>query len=118
MIKKIVCQITQALLVIGFACTPSFAYSDELRIPVGQQAQDMASVDMPTKGMSKEKVRDLFGKPEEDIPAKGTPPISRWKYKNFTVYFDSDVVIHSVRNFQPNEEPAKDSKSAENNLGK
>lgn len=100
-------------MIISFACAPT--YADELRIPVGQQARDMASVDMPPKGMSKEKVRDLFGKPDEDIPAKGTPPISRWKYKEFTVYFDSNTVIHSVRNFQPKEKISNTSESTENN---
>lgn len=81
--------------------------AEEIRIPVGEQAKDQAPVDMPTKGMSKERVKALFGSPLEEIPAKGQPPISRWKYQEFTVYFDSDIVIHCVRNFHPKANPTE-----------
>lgn len=91
-------------------CTHSLTYSEEVRIPIGQQAQDMPNVDMPTKGMNKEKVKNLFGNPIEEAPPKGTPPISRWRYQEFTVYFDRDTVIHSVRNFQPKTAPEKNTK--------
>jgi hypothetical protein len=78
---------------------PSF--SDELRIPVGQQAQGAVAIDMPAKGINKERVKQLFGEPLSEIPPKGTPPISTWNYQEFTVYFERDTVIHSVRKFQP-----------------
>lgn len=74
---------------------------EEIRIPVGEQAKTQPAVDMPTKGMSKERVKSLFGEPLEEAPPKGQPPISRWKYEEFTVYFDSNTVIHCVRNFKP-----------------
>lgn len=82
--------------------------AEEIRIPVGEQAKDQVPVDMPNKGMSKEQVRNLFGEPLEEIPAKGNPPISRWKYQEFTVYFDSNSVIHCVRNFHPKASPNKE----------
>jgi outer membrane protein assembly factor BamE (lipoprotein component of BamABCDE complex) len=75
--------------------------AEEIRIPVGEQAKTQSAVDMPTKGMSKERVKSLFGEALEEVPAKGQPPISRWRYQEFTVYFDSNTVIHCVRNFQP-----------------
>ncbi len=83
------------------------AMAEEIRIPVGEQAKTQPAVDMPTKGMSKERVKSLFGEPQEEIPAKGQPPISRWKYQEFTVYFDKNTVIHCVRNFHP-KAPATD----------
>lgn len=76
-------------------------HAEEIRIPIGEQAKDLPAIDMPTKGMSKERVKSLFGAPLEETPAKGQPPISRWKYQEFTVYFDSNTVIHCVRNFSP-----------------
>lgn len=82
------------------------AVADELRIPVGEQANTQAKIDMPTHGMNKERVRSLFGDPIEEVTPKGQPPISRWKYQEFTVYFDSNTVIHSVRNFQPKVQPS------------
>ena len=30
------------------------------------------------------------------VPAVGKPPISRWEYPGFVVYFEHDHVIHSV----------------------
>lgn len=78
--------------------------AEEIRIPVGEQAKAEPAIDMPAKGMSKERVKSLFGEPLEEIPAKGQPPISRWKYQEFTVYFDSNTVIHCVRNFHPKAE--------------
>jgi hypothetical protein len=84
--------------------------AEEIRIPVGEQAKTQPAVDMPTKGMSKERVKSLFGDPQEEVPAKGQPPISRWKYQEFTVYFDNNTVIHCVRNFHPNASQAESSK--------
>lgn len=78
--------------------------AEEIRIPVGEQANTQPTIDMPTQGMSKERVKGLFGEPLEEIPAKGQPPISRWKYQEFTVYFDNNTVIHCVRSFHPKTE--------------
>lgn len=95
-------------LVLGFALQVQLSSAEDIRIPIGEQAKDQSPIDMPTKGMSKERVKSLFGEPLEDIPAKGQPPISRWKYQEFTVYFDSNAVIHCVRNFHPKEKPAEE----------
>lgn len=90
------------LLLASFltSATPT-ALAEQVRIPVGEQAKTQPMVDMPAKGMSKERVRSLFGAPLEEIPPTGQPPISRWKYQEFTVYFDNNTVIHCVRNFTP-----------------
>ena len=95
------------ILLLGFALQAQYSFADDIRIPVGEQAKDQSPVDMPTKGMSKERVKALFGEPLEEIAAKGQPPISRWKYQEFTVYFDSNAVIHCVRNFQPKANPSE-----------
>lgn len=50
----------------------------------------------PKEGMSMAKVEQKFGKPEKIIPAVGEPPITRWIYKDFVVYFERNLVIHSV----------------------
>lgn len=108
------------LLILSLACLLGFnlqvqtSIAEEIRIPVGEQAKDQTPVDMPTKGMSKERVKNLFGEPLAEIPAKGQPPISRWKYQEFTVYFDSNTVIHCVRNFQPTAN-SSDAKPTEEN---
>jgi hypothetical protein len=50
----------------------------------------------PTRGMTMDQVSSKFGAPVTKIPAVGTPPISRWEYPGFIVYFEADHVIHSV----------------------
>lgn len=96
-----------AACLIALALSINHSIAEEIRIPVGQQANDQQFIDMPSKGMHKAKVKALFGEPQEEVAATGQPPISRWRYQDFTVYFDSDAVIHSVRNFQPQSDNAE-----------
>lgn len=56
------------------------------------------SIKLPGRGMSMEMVQNRFGDAREKFPAVGTPPITRWIYNNFTVYFESEFVIHAVVN--------------------
>lgn len=51
----------------------------------------------PRTGQSMVTVRESFGSPMQEAPAVGEPPITRWVYKNFTVYFEHDKVIHAVK---------------------
>ena len=48
------------------------------------------------RGMTAENVEARFGTPDAKIAAVGDPPISRWEYKNFVVFFEYDRVIHTV----------------------
>lgn len=50
----------------------------------------------PTRGMTQERVRANFGEPNSTVAAVGDPPISRWVYSDFVVFFEYDKVIHSV----------------------
>ena len=50
----------------------------------------------PTRGMTMDQVATKFGAPVTKVPAVGKPPISRWEYPGFVVFFESDHVIHSV----------------------
>jgi len=59
-------------------------------------AVKQSDVATPTRGMTMNQVATKFGTPVTKIPAVGRPPISRWEYPGFVVYFESDYVIHSV----------------------
>jgi hypothetical protein len=50
----------------------------------------------PRNGLSMAQVRQQFGEPAQEVPAVGEPPISRWEYTGYTVYFEHDLVLHSV----------------------
>lgn len=74
-------------------------FAETLEIPVGQQgATDIA---MPSRGESQRAVLERFGLADEEHPPVGRPPITRWDYRNFSVYFESGRVIDSVRHHQP-----------------
>lgn len=55
-----------------------------------------SAVGTPDRGMLKSQVERKFGEPTERVAAVGNPPISRWVYPTFTVYFEYDHVIHAV----------------------
>jgi len=50
----------------------------------------------PSRGQSMQRVRELFGEPTSIYPWVGDPPITRWAYEKFTVYFEEQYVINSV----------------------
>ncbi len=51
---------------------------------------------MPNRGMTMEQVKQSFGNPAKIISAVGHPPITRWRYDGFVVYFESTHVIHAL----------------------
>lgn len=55
-----------------------------------------ASSERPARGMSMEKVEAAYGSPARRVPAVGQPPITRWEYPGFVVYFEHNLVIHTV----------------------
>jgi hypothetical protein len=55
-----------------------------------------ASVERPVSGQSMTQVEARYGAPREIIPAVGQPPITRWVYDGFTVYFEDSTVLHAV----------------------
>lgn len=56
----------------------------------------------PTQGMSMQVVEQLYGPAQSKSAPVGDPPITRWAYKNFVVFFEHNLVIHSV---VPREQP-------------
>lgn len=55
-----------------------------------------ASVAFPSRGMSMVQVERTYGAPTARRAAVGDPPITRWEYGEFIVYFEYKHVIHSV----------------------
>lgn len=69
------------------------ARAEVLQMPESAGQQQMR---MPVRGMHKDQVRAQFGQPREVLPAVGDPPITRWVYDGYTVYFEYSYVIQSV----------------------
>ena len=57
---------------------------------------DNTAVQTPASGTSMEAVRSRFGEPRATRATVGEPPITRWMYPDFIVYFEHDRVIHAV----------------------
>jgi hypothetical protein len=55
-----------------------------------------SNVARPTRGMHMTQVESKFGAPATRHPAVGSPPITRWDYADFSVFFEHDIVLHSV----------------------
>ena len=68
-----------------------------VRADTGTAAQAPATSPIPLKGMNMDDVRTRFGNADRALPAVGNPPITRWIYKDYVVYFEYSHVIHAVR---------------------
>ncbi len=50
----------------------------------------------PARGSTQASVEARFGAPTERHATVGTPPITRWDYPGFAVFFEGNRVIHAV----------------------
>jgi hypothetical protein len=79
-----------ALLALG-AAAPAFA--ETLSTDTGVPA---ATGDHPNRGSTMATVQGRYGEPSSRHAAVGDPPITRWDYPQFSVYFEHDRVLHTV----------------------
>lgn len=89
-------QITAAgILLIGLSTN---LFAEEINMPANENQSSEFSIQLPGRGMSMEMVQKRFGEASETFSSVGEPPITKWSYKTFTVYFESQFVIHAVVN--------------------
>ena len=50
----------------------------------------------PSRGMTQASVESKYGSPSSIKAPVGEPPITRWEYADFVVFFEHDKVIHAV----------------------
>jgi len=89
---------TSLLAVVLVLCGLSSAGADELVLQsiANEPPNSPEGVLRPTKGMTMAQVEQRFGVPARKDPPVGKPPITRWDYGRFVVYFEYQHVIHSV----------------------
>lgn len=73
----------------GAALAETLVVNDQLTVPA-------SSVQTPKRGSTMADVEKHFGAPVEKHPTVGQPPITRWDYNGFSVFFEHDRVIHAV----------------------
>jgi hypothetical protein len=75
--------------------------AEVIKLPVGKQSSDKQQLDRPQNGMTNERVRALFGEPLSVTEPVGEPPISSWEYAGYFVYYEHDIVLHTVLKHVP-----------------
>lgn len=94
---------TKLAIVLLALCSSGATIADSLATPgsypaTASQPQSTLEIRLPVKGLSMEQVMANFGGPLEKITPVGKPPITRWVYRNYTVYFEYGYVVHAVLN--------------------
>lgn len=89
-------KISGVFLAALFCSTP--AVSEVLLIDaIAEEPSNSASgLLRPRNGQFMQAVESQFGKPEATHGPTGDPPISRWDYPAFSVYFEYNRVLTSV----------------------
>lgn len=80
-----------AMACVGMAFAT--AQAQDLQM-TGTQAASRAGV--PPRGITMAQVEQRYGAPASRLAAVGQPPITRWVYPSFVVYFEHSTVIHAV----------------------
>ena len=104
--------LTSSILILGFSLTAQAQTLDMPEMPLpeetaeapaqaeSQPAQEQTpasySVNLPGRGMSMTAVEERFGAPLTKSDEVGDPPITRWVYNDFTVFFEYQFVIHAL----------------------
>jgi hypothetical protein len=68
---------------------------DTLAVPAAESTTP-AAAERPTRGMRMSQVEARYGAPATRHSAVGSPPITRWDYPGFVVFFEQDFVVHAV----------------------
>lgn len=61
-----------------------------------EKVEERMMRDLPQNGLTKARVEQRYGAPNERRAPVGDPPITRWVYDDFNVFFEYDLVIESV----------------------
>jgi hypothetical protein len=81
------------VLALMLALFAGFATADVLLIEEVRQADNM---DLPVNGQTMDEVEARFGAPDSKQAAVGDPPITKWEYGRWSVYFEYNRVLFTV----------------------
>jgi hypothetical protein len=88
-------RVFYALLAVSALFTLPVVNADTLLID-GVNRSKVSAQERPKRGMSMNTVESTWGQPIARRSAIGEPPIARWEYSAFIVYFEYTHVIHAV----------------------
>jgi hypothetical protein len=94
MTRPVLALLSSLLLGGAFGLLPAGTLSaDVLLIEEVRQADRM---ELPANGLKQAEVRARFGEPAATHAPVGEPPITRWDYDGWSVYFEYDLVLFTV----------------------
>ena len=85
----LLCGLVYTVGTAGAAMAETIVVDDQVQI------RD-SSVEKPKRGITMTQVEAKFGAPVTKHDAVGMPPITRWDYPGFSVFFERDRVIDAV----------------------
>ena len=90
--------IAPLFLVITLIAISPLVVGDTLLLDSIAETPDNSTIGIlrPSRGQSMEQVYSKFGQAQKEVSAVGKPPITRWVYEKFTVYFEHNHVIETV----------------------
>jgi hypothetical protein len=96
-------NLSQLILAACISLAALSANADTLLIDAITEAppNDPSGLLRPSSGQSMEMVRARFGEPKQKLTPVGEPPITRWVYAKFTVYFEYNFVVNSAVHLGP-----------------
>ena len=92
---------TRILAALLCGCALASAAVAETHVVNDQVQVRESQLDRPKRGLTMDQVEKQFGAPATRHPTVGgssaqQPPITRWDYNGFSVFFERDRVVHSV----------------------
>ncbi|MGH8148927.1 MAG: hypothetical protein ACRETB_02970 [Steroidobacteraceae bacterium] len=92
---RIVISLLCATLAASAALVTGTALAETVVVN-GKVAVEASSIPRPQRGMNMAHVERQFGAPVTRHAAVGNPPITRWDYPDYSVFFERHTVIHTV----------------------
>jgi hypothetical protein len=91
----------RSLVLLACLLAPAGAAVAETLVMNDQVQVRESDVQRPHRGATMKAVEQQFGAPSERHAAVGgansaQPPITRWDYPHFSVFFERDKVVHTV----------------------
>ncbi|MGH8294477.1 MAG: hypothetical protein ACRETZ_03100 [Steroidobacteraceae bacterium] len=84
------------VLALLIGCAIAGGAAAETVVVGGQVEVAPSSIARPQRGTTMREVQATFGVPQKRDPAVGKPPITRWDYPAFSVFFEYNRVVDSV----------------------
>lgn len=86
-------KIHSFMIIAGLLIITNIAVADKLII---DRVYESEAFNVPQRGLSMNQVTTTYGEPLMKFDSIGNPPITKWEYPDFLVYFERSWVIRSV----------------------